>query len=154
MDSTLDLELSERNLNRSRGGGMSCSSVPAAGAASDKSDETAIYGDVKGTYADNKLISPEPTFFSPTCTPINWNIPKEVKTRQLEVGAGANISQITYDDPEPLDFWRTDPESIICINYCAEIDTESIIKAGRVKLDGHPEGFLNNIPVGNLVAAK
>ena len=72
-----------------------------------------------------------------------------VRTKKLEVGAGANIKQTVSDDPERLDFWHSDPEAIICINYCTEIDATKIIEAGKVNIEGHKEGFLKNIPVGN-----
>jgi len=38
-----------------------------------------------------------------------------VQAKKLEVGAGAKIIQSVYDDPERLDFWHDEPESIICI---------------------------------------
>ena len=75
---------------------------------------------------------------------------KPIQTKKLEVGAGESIDQQVYDDPEPLDFWRKEPESILCINYCTEIDAQKILDAGRVPIEAEPEGFLQNIPVGNV----
>jgi hypothetical protein len=72
-----------------------------------------------------------------------------VQTKKLEVSAGANIKQLVYDDPEQLDFWRDTPEATICINYCLEDDAAKIIEAGEISLEGHKEGFLQSIPVGN-----
>jgi hypothetical protein len=72
-----------------------------------------------------------------------------VQTKKLEVGAGAKINQSIYDDPEKLDFWHDKPESIICINYAAEIDCRKIIEAGEINTEGQAEGFLKEIPVGN-----
>jgi len=74
---------------------------------------------------------------------------KSVSTKKLEVGAGANINQSVYDDPENLDFWHNEPESIICINYCIEADCKKIIQAGHKPIESHPEGFLQGVPVGN-----
>ena len=74
---------------------------------------------------------------------------KEVKTKKLEVGAGAKINQSIYDDPENLDFWHDTPESIICINYCTEKEATEIIEQGTVDIKGSEEGFLKDIPVGN-----
>jgi hypothetical protein len=74
---------------------------------------------------------------------------KTVKVDKMEVSAGANIKQAVGDDPEPLDFWRKDPEAIICVNYASEEACEQIIKAGRTKKSGHKEGFLKEVPVGN-----
>ena len=73
----------------------------------------------------------------------------KVKTKKLEIGAGAKISQKIYDDPNGLDFWDDKPESIICINYCDEKDVEKIIEQGEINLEGSKEGFMQNIPVGN-----
>jgi len=72
-----------------------------------------------------------------------------VRVKKLEVGAGAKIRQIVYDDPEKLDYWHDDPESIICVNYCAEIEARKIIEQGTVNIEGHEEGFLKDVPVGN-----
>jgi hypothetical protein len=74
---------------------------------------------------------------------------QSVNVKKLEVGAGANIKQQVWDDPEPLEFWRKEPEAVICINYCQEAEAEKIIKAGRISLEGHKESFLKDIPVGN-----
>lgn len=92
--------------------------------------------------------SKTPQFFSPVHTPINWQS-TPVQTRKVEIGAGSTINQTVYDDPETLDFWRNEPESILIINYCAEQDCEKIVQGRRVKLTSHPEGFLQNVPVGN-----
>jgi len=73
----------------------------------------------------------------------------KVDTKQIEIGAGSNINQKISDDPEPLDFWRDEPESIICINYCFEEDCEKIISQGRIPIEAHKDGFLKDIPVGN-----
>jgi len=78
----------------------------------------------------------------------NTNI-YSVQTKGLEVGAGAQINQSVHDDIELLDFWRDDPEAIICINYALEGDVEKIVSQGRVELENHQEGFLQGIPVGN-----
>lgn len=72
-----------------------------------------------------------------------------VDVSKVEVGAGENIDQTVWDDPEPLDYWRSEPEAITLINYCLEEECAKIIKAGKVSLEGHKEGFLNKIPVGN-----
>jgi len=74
---------------------------------------------------------------------------KSVSTKKLEVGAGANIYQAVHDDPENLDFWHNEPESIICINYAIEADVKKIIEAGYESIESHPEGFLQDVPVGN-----
>ena len=75
--------------------------------------------------------------------------PMSIQTKKLEVGAGAQINQPIYDDPERLDFWHDKPESIIVINYATEKDVMSIIEGGEVNIEGHKEGFLKEIPVGN-----
>jgi hypothetical protein len=74
---------------------------------------------------------------------------KNVETQALEVGAGAKINQFVYDDPETLNFWRENPESIICINYVDYISCEKILKFGKTELITKGEGFLQEIQVGN-----
>lgn len=74
---------------------------------------------------------------------------RSVNVKKVEVGAGANINQRVHDDPEPLTFWRNEPEAIICINYCLESDCEKILKGGKREIHGNPEAFLKDIPVGN-----
>lgn len=72
------------------------------------------------------------------------------KVKQLEIAAGARISQVIYDDPNGLDFWQTEPTAMIVVNYCTEEDAERIINAGRVDLSGNREGFLQQVPqLGN-----
>ena len=82
------------------------------------------------------------------CHDISFNMAREVKVDKMEVSAGANIDQVVGNDPEPLDFWRKEPEAIICINYIDEESATKIIKAGRTKC-GHKEGFLKEVTVGN-----
>lgn len=72
-----------------------------------------------------------------------------VRTKNIEIGAGANIRQVVYDDTETLDFWRDQPESILTINYCLESEAIRILKQGRVSKEGDPRGFLKNVPTGN-----
>jgi len=81
--------------------------------------------------------------------PVTCNFIQQVKTKKLEVGAGANIDQQVYDDNEKIDFWRSEPEARICVNYVLEEDAVKIIEQGRRILEGHKEGFLQNVPVGN-----
>jgi len=74
---------------------------------------------------------------------------QQVKTKKVEVGAGGKINQAVWDDPNDLSFWRDDPEGIICINYCLEVEARKIIEQGEINLEGNEEGFLQGIPVGN-----
>ena len=102
--------------------------------------------DIKGTYGN-------PNFFSPVHTPMNWQAPAkrytQVRTKNMEIGAGASIDQLVYDDTEPLDFWREKPEALLYINYCLEEEAVRIIQQGKVSKKGHPQGFLKDVPVGN-----
>jgi hypothetical protein len=74
---------------------------------------------------------------------------RSVQAKKLEVGAGAKINQSVYDDPEKLEFWHDKPESIICINYVDEKSAIKIIEQGEINIEGHKEGFLKKVPVGN-----
>ena len=92
----------------------------------------------------NSLYSQESNAGDPIRNPI-----QAVETKKIEIGAGAKIDQQVYDDPNPLDFWRNDYESMIIINYCLEEDADKIIEAGVIDIDGDAEGFLKDVPVGN-----
>lgn len=72
-----------------------------------------------------------------------------VPVKKLEVAAGAKIRQQIYDDPQDLDYWQKEPEGLIIVNYCSEQEAQRIIAAGKVNLAGSPEGFLQQVPVGN-----
>lgn len=76
-------------------------------------------------------------------------IKSPVRCKQLDISAGAKISQSVYDDTEKLDYWHADSEGILCVNYCTESDCIKIVEQGEINLEGHPEGFLKKIPVGN-----
>lgn len=97
-------------------------------------------------------------FSSPVHTPINWDIPSDKsgllrnsmskikESKKLEVGAGAKIKQKLHDDIESLDYWKDEPESLICINYCLEDDCSEIIKIKEE--NKNEEGFLKDMMVG------
>jgi hypothetical protein len=123
----------------------------------------------------------QPSFFSPCHTSVNWQSTSSnsstssvaldslqrggglvelyhcvestpVKnTKKLEVGAGAKITQDIYSDPFDLDYWKDEPEAIICVNYCVEKIAKQIIEAnGDVEVKTEiKEGFLQDVPVGN-----
>lgn len=72
-----------------------------------------------------------------------------IKTKNIEIGAGARISQQIYDDPNPLDYWKDQPEAILCINYCLEEECQKILDGGKITKNDSQYGFLKNIPCGN-----
>ena len=72
-----------------------------------------------------------------------------INCKNLEVGAGAKIKQTIYDDPNDLTFWKDNPESIICVNYCLESDCRKIILKGKVNFESKKDGFMSEIQVGN-----
>lgn len=125
--------------NSSSGGTKSSSSTYGMASAS-----KGVYGDTKGTYAEKKKSAPPGTLCSMAASPA-----RSVQTKKLEVGAGAKINQSVYDDPERLDFWHDKPESIICVNYCSEKEAQEIIEQGEIDIEGHKEGYLKEVPVGN-----
>jgi len=95
-----------------------------------------------GYYKDGEVITEQQ--LSPPLRQV-----RQVDAQKLEVGAGAKINQRVYDDPEKLDFWRDEPEAIICVNYVAEKDAIAIIEQGKEEIENNPEGFLQDMPVGN-----
>lgn len=72
---------------------------------------------------------------------------KEVKTKKLEIGAGASINQRVHDDPKPLDYWETEPVGVLYVNYCTEEEAQEIISQG--KRDEKKDGFLTGLKTGN-----
>jgi len=72
-----------------------------------------------------------------------------VRVKQMEIAAGCEIEQQVYDDPFGLDFWQPEPEGLLIVNYCSEEEARAIVEAGKVDVKGSPEGFLQNVPVGN-----
>ncbi len=68
------------------------------------------------------------------------------RSANLEVGAGALISQFVHDDPNGLEFWDRKPVGIIMLNYAPEDVVADLIGRGGMK---HNEGPLTGIPVGN-----
>jgi len=73
-----------------------------------------------------------------------------VNVQQVEIAAGVTIDQPIHDDPNPLDFWNDKPESILIINYALIVDAQQILDGGRIDLSGSSEGFLQNVPVGQI----
>ena len=133
-------------------GGTTCSAsnaCPPAGAAG--ASASASFADTIGSYKCSKSIRAKLGSVKSSYHTNSSSISqvKSVNVKKVEVGAGANIKQAVYDDPEPLDFWRDEVESIICVNYCLENDANKIISAGKISLEGHKESFLKDIPVGN-----
>jgi hypothetical protein len=76
-------------------------------------------------------------------------IKKVTAVQQMEIAAGARISQHVHDDPNDLEFWQKEPEGLIIINYCSASDALKIINAGKIDLSGSKEGYLQNVPKGN-----
>lgn len=74
---------------------------------------------------------------------------RSVTVKQLEVAAGARINQTVADDTCDLDYYQKEPDGLVVINYCTEEDAKKIIAAGKTDVKGNPEGFLQNVPVGN-----
>lgn len=75
---------------------------------------------------------------------------RSVEVKKLEVKAGALIDQRVADDTCDLDYYQKEPDGLIVVNYCTEEDARKIIEAGKVDVKGNPEGFLKDVPVGNL----
>lgn len=87
--------------------------------------------------------------FSESNTPRSIETVNPIKSKNVDIAAGAKIEQKFRDDPNSLEFWNSEPEGIICINYCLEEEVEKIIAQGKINMKGHEDGFLQKIPVGN-----
>jgi hypothetical protein len=68
--------------------------------------------------------------------------------KQLEIGAGAKISQKIYRDPENLEFWEDAPIGMLYINYVQEDEAKRIIAIGKKDLTKKGEGFMAGLKVG------
>jgi len=119
------------------------SGIPGGVSAEDFAKDSWVNG-----VSDQNNIQLDMMFVDPNQT-VACNFVQEVQTKNLEIGAGANINQSVYDDPEHISYWRDEPEAVIYINYALEDDVAKIISQGVRNLEGHKEGFLQNIPVGN-----
>jgi len=78
-----------------------------------------------------------------------YDSPKPKKPVKLEVGAGARIDQQVFPDPEPLEFWRDEPEVVIYLNYADEATVKAILGGGRIDMTKGGEGYLAGLPVGD-----
>ena len=109
--------------------------------------DTALYE--KHFTGHDKLMSRSVKSFAPSAPMSAVQRSSQVRTKKLEVAAGAKIDQRIYDDPNGLDFWQAEPEGLVVINYCLEEDAKKIIEAGKIDLSGNKEGFLKDAVVGN-----
>ena len=66
--------------------------------------------------------------------------------KNLEVGAGALVNQMIYDDPKSIEYWDDHPIGTIYFNYCDEKTLKKILDAG--KRADKKDGFMNGIQVG------
>lgn len=150
-----------RGSKRSKGGGSSCGPIGATiGHMSDTNTYTQNLGGggttsslsapdlVCGDFQKNAWDNSDSDSFAAPAAGACYSAP-EVSVKQMEVGAGAQINQRIYDDPETLDYWREVPESLIVINYGLEADIAKILDAGKRDKKIKKEGFLQGIPVGN-----
>lgn len=67
--------------------------------------------------------------------------------KKLEVGAGALINQLVYDDTKEMSYWEKRPAGMIYINYCDEETFKNIKKAG--KRGSKKDGFMQDLKVGS-----
>ena len=103
---------------------------------------------------DPRIVRTKPQFFSPVHTPINWKITdkkaevkKNTKKINLEVGVGKQIKQEVYDDPMKINYWNTEPDGRICVNYIHADLADNIIARKKEKTAINREGFLKDIPL-------
>lgn len=126
--------------------------IPTVTESKDIYSTSSLYStSLKTDYSTNTCFRSVNTGTNNPETKYNHNGPlkSSVKCKQLEVGAGAKIKQCIYNDPEKIEFWNTQSEGVLCINYVTEKDCNKIIKQGENNVDGNPEGFLKDMPVGN-----
>ena len=66
---------------------------------------------------------------------------------KLEIGAGSRIIQEHGVDPNPIDYWQSEPIGLIYANYVSEAVAQQIFAAG--KRQDKSEGALQGLKVGN-----
>ena len=174
-DDSVDISTTCDNLNETKGttsneapkgGGTQSGLTPNNVYASQARAKKSSAGNVGQSKGASGIIYAKPQFFSPVNDP-SQDIDQllvansmvepvrrsqsytEVRTKNMEIGAGASIRQQVEDDTEPLDYWREKPEALLCINYCLEDEAIKILQQGKVSKQGHPQGFLQEVPVGN-----
>jgi hypothetical protein len=75
---------------------------------------------------------------------------EEVDTEQLEIGAGAKITQeLAYPDTKKLDHYEDKPVGVLYGNYCTTDDFTAILQGGRRDMTAGGEGALAGLDVGN-----
>jgi hypothetical protein len=67
--------------------------------------------------------------------------------KMLEIGAGARINQEIGVDPNPIDYWQSEPIGLIYCNYVDDTTYRQILKAGQRQVK--KEGALAGLKVGN-----
>lgn len=74
---------------------------------------------------------------------------RSLRSRSVEVGAGALVQQDIQADDKRLDYWQQEPTALIRIYYCGEDDFADITGTYGGRSSGGGEGFLGGTPVGN-----
>ena len=78
---------------------------------------------------------------------LNDFVEEAVMEDRLEIAAGAQIRQDVYPDPESLDYWKSEPEGVIYIQYASPADVAKILAGGVRATKG--DGFMQNLQVGS-----
>jgi len=75
-----------------------------------------------------------------------------VEVAKVEIAAGAEIAQeLSYPDPEALDFYQDEPAGIIYGNYCLMDNFEKIMGIGVKDLTAGGKGFMKDLNIGNNI---
>jgi hypothetical protein len=73
-----------------------------------------------------------------------------VDVRRAEIAAGAEIDQeLSYPDPEDLDFYQDEPVGVIYGNYCFPDDFQKIVEGGTNDMTAGGKGFMKDLNIGN-----
>jgi hypothetical protein len=68
-------------------------------------------------------------------------------SKLVEIGAGSRIQQEIGVDPNPIEFWRSEPEALIYVNCVSQEEAQKYINFG--KRADKQNGFLQDLKTGN-----
>lgn len=83
--------------------------------------------------------------FEPRAT-MDMAIESVTPVKNFEIGAGAMINQLIYEDTLAIEDWQETPAGMIFINYCDPETKKKILAAGKRK--EAKQGFLQGLAVG------
>ena len=73
---------------------------------------------------------------------------RAVERKDVAVGAGAKIQQELTADPLKVTEWKEEAAAVVRLYFVFEEQFKELVEKGINDLEGKPEGYLENLPVG------